>query len=215
MRTQLLCILLASVLFTLSMTAQDKMDASTQQWKTQVGVGIGYEPFRLFSTGSTTFITSAGTPVSLYLPIRTSPALTVEPEFGLFTYSSETTSSGVTTNSSASVVRLGAGILATVASGSSTRIYVGPRIGIYLVKEKTSSSYYATSSTEMSETDFSVGGSLGAEYFFVETMSLGGEALVTYYSFGEPTYTPSSSMSSGSSRSMFSSNVIFFLRWYF
>ncbi len=215
MKNQLLCCCLAFALASVSLIAQDKAEGPTQQWKTQVGVGIGYEPFRLFSTGSSSFMTSAGSPVSFYIPIRTSSSLTVEPEFGLYTYSSESTSSGVATNNSASVVRLGAGILATVASTSNTRFYAGPRVGLYLVRQKSTSTYYPTPSTdEMSETDFSIGGSIGAEYFFVESMSFGGEALVTYYSFGEPTYS-SSSIGYSSSRSMFSSNVIFFLRWYF
>ena len=211
MKNILVCSLLAVILLSSASIGQDN---TSPQWKTRIGIGIGYEPFKIFGTSSSTLLVNSQAPVSLYIPIRTSNALTIEPEFGFFTYSSESGSGSSAYNSSASSIRLAAGVLATVASNANTRLYAGPRIGIFLVKQKYTSGY-PSSTNEMSETDFTIGGSAGGEYFFVENMSLGGEAQVNYYSFGEPSYTPSSSSSSGLSRSMFSSNVVFFLRWYF
>ncbi len=215
MKLRLLFSILAAMLLAISTNAQDKAETTSQPWRTQVGVGIGYQPFGLYSISGTSFMAATGLPVSFYVPIRTSPSLTIEPEFGVYAYSSESTSSGVTTDNSASVVRLGAGVLATVATTSNTRLYVGPRVGVYLVKQKSTYTYYPPSTTDMTETDFTIGGSVGAEYFFVESMSLGGETLLTYYAYGEPTYSSPASTSSTPSRRMFSSNVIFFLRWYF
>ena len=186
-----------------------------QEAKTRTGIGISLEPLKLFAIGSS-FVTNAQTPVNIYVPISVSSSLTIEPEFGIFSFSSESGSDGSTSNRSASIIRLGAGFLASVTNSPSVRVYAGPRVGVYLVSSKyTNSSQFGLSSSETSETDLTIGGSVGGEYFASDQMSVGGEALVTYYKFGEPTRTPSSGTTSSFSQSMITSNVLFFLRWYF
>lgn len=208
-----LAFMVALVLLPTQLVGQDT--ETSQPTKTHVGIGISLEPLRLFSIGST-LITNAQTPVNIYVPIKTSNTLTVEPELGIFSYSSESGSSGSTTTRSASIVRVGVGVLAAVTSTPTVNVYAGPRVGFYLVNSKSSSSsQFGSSSSETSETDFSLGASLGSEYFVTGHMSIGGEALMTYYIFGEPTQTPSSGTATSLTRNMIASNVLFFLRWYF
>lgn len=215
MNNKLLSYILALFFLSLSVIAQEQGGGTGQPSKTRVGVGISLEPLKLFAIGSG-FVSNAQTPVNIYVPIALGRSTTIEPEFGIFSFSSESGSSGSTNKTSASVIRFGAGILMSIASSSSVRVYAGPRIGVYLVNsESSSSSAYGSSSSETSETDLTFGAGLGGEYLISEQMSVGGEALITYYSFGEPKRTPSSSSSSSFSQSMITSNVLFFLRWYF
>lgn len=123
----------------------------------RAGVGISLEPLKLFAIGSS-FFSNAQTPVNIYVPIRTSNSLTIEPEFDVFSISSESSSSGCTSKSSASIIRLGIGVFASVASSNSVRVYAGPRVGVYLVSnESLSSSQFGSSSNESSETDVTIG----------------------------------------------------------
>lgn len=184
--------------------------------KTQIGIGIGLEPAKLFLTSSAS-ISSVIIPVSIFLPIRFGSDFRLEPEIGMFNFSSETSSGSSTSSSDGSLTRIGIGALFTLISGENYNLYVGPRVGLYLSSTKSGG---GSSSTETSETDLSIGLTIGSEYFMTPHLSFGGEAQVNYVSFGDPetTYTPAPPfpvVPSDRTRSFIWSNAIFLFRWYF
>ena len=216
MRNKLLLSVLGILTVCLTAAGQELTQPGSPP-ETRVGVGISFEPMKIFPAGN--MMVTALTPVNIHIPMNIGGSVTIEPVFGLYSYTDESTSSGTTHKESYSLTHLGAGVLIPVAGNSTARAYVGPRIGLYLWKEReeiTPVPYPGyPSTTEVSETDITVGGCVGGEYFMVENMSLGGEALVTYYILGDPKRTPASATPTEYDRSLIMTNVLFVLRWYF
>ncbi len=184
--------------------------------QTRIGIGIGLEPTRLFLTSSAT-ISSAIVPVSLFMPISFGSSFRLEPEFGMYKYSRESSSGSSTSSADGSVLRIGAGALFILTSGENYNLYLGPRVGLYFASSESAS---GSSSMKMSETDFTVGIAVGSEYFVTPHLSFGGEAQLNYVSFGdeEVTYTPPPpfpTTPTDDSQSFIWSNAVFLFRWYF
>jgi hypothetical protein len=187
--------------------------AEDESKKTKFGVGISLEPLHVFTLGSTLYSTAL-LPVSIYFSVNT-PSISLQPEFGIYSYSYESGGS----NNSASIVKVGLGGLFPITQGPSSRAYLGPRVGVLFISQSSSSSGTTTYTSDRKETDVIIGLAAGGEYFVSSQFSVGGEAQINYYSFGNPTTTttPSSGSSSGSDRSQsfISTNGLFFLKFYF
>ena len=209
MKTRTLCLFFVIISLYLNAFAQVEDDAQ----KTKFGVGISLEPLHVFTLGST-FYSTALLPVSIYFSVNR-PSVSLQPEFGLYSYSYESGGS----NNTASIVKVGLGALFSVAQGPSSRTYLGPRMGLLFISQSSSSTGPTTSTSDRTETDFTIGLATGGEYYVSSQFSVGGEAQVNYYSFGNPetTTTPASGSSSNSDRtqSFISTSGLFFLRFYF
>jgi hypothetical protein len=184
-----------------------------------VGIGIGYDPPRLILSSSNLY-TNVMTPVNIYVPIS-GAKFRFEPDLGFYSFKNESSSGGYSNENDASIFHIGAGAFYMISTDSPVRIYIGPRLGLNFISAKsTSSNSFGSSSSESSETDFTVGACVGGEYLFASRFSIGGEAQLSYISFGTPdvTYTPASEMSGSSpdiTRHLIASNVVFFFRWFF
>lgn len=160
-----------------------------------VGVGVSFEPTRLFLVGESILTTYITTPVSVYVPLTFNSMYRLEPDFGFISFGSQRT------------------------YDISTDRNEGSRVGLYFVSSKTSySGQFASTSTRITETDLMVGLSVGGEYFASSQFSFGAEAQANYISFGKPreTRTPlEPDRLKDRSQHMYSSNALFFLRLYF
>ncbi|HXX63242.1 MAG TPA: outer membrane beta-barrel protein [Bacteroidota bacterium] len=198
--------------------------ATAQDSTVHVGIGVSIDPPRLFISSGSSFYSNVVTPVNVYVPIG-SAHFRVEPDFGFYSYTYESTVSGTSEENDASIVHIGLGAFYIISSGSPTRVYLGPRLGLNFVSMKSSSSYLSiASSSEVSETDFTIGLAVGGEHMLSPQFSVGGEAQLNYIIFGQPTETqtsggmPAQSNASNSvdvTRHLFATNVLFFFRWYF
>jgi hypothetical protein len=183
----------------------------SQESGSKVGIGLSIDPFRVIF-GYTLPIT----PVLIYVPVKMA-SMTIEPYAGMFTRSSESSFGTDKSSSSASLIQIGGGLLFSVSSDATSRIYFGPRVSVLFVSSKSSSSGTGfSSSSESSETDFIFGAALGGEYSISSMFSVGGEVQFNYFSFGKPDVktTPPSSTTSDQSRSMAATNGALFLRFY-
>ncbi len=154
-----------------------------QAQDTQIGLGVGL-----------------GEGLSIYVPIDFG-TFRIEPQLGLSMTSSE---SGSVEQSRTTLV-LGTGIFKEGATISNTVLYYGGRIGI---AQESRSVETPAGDTDDSSTDLFLGPAVGAEYYFSERFSLGGEAQLMFTSFGEEGDDDVSS-------SQFQTQGVFFVRWYF
>ena len=215
MRNKLLLCVLGILTVCLTAAGQEPTEPGSPP-ETRVGVGISFEPMKIFPAGN--MMVTALTPVNIHIPLSVGGTVTIEPEFGIYSYSDESSSAGYTTTQSYSLTRLGAGVLVTVAGDQSARLYVGPRVGFFFWKEKQEiapAPYPGYTGGETSETDVTIAGCVGGEYSIVKHMSVGGEALVTYFILGDPDETPAPTTPTEYSRSLIMTNVLFIVRWYF
>lgn len=215
MRKKLLLCALGILTLCLTAAGQELVQAGSPP-ETRVGVGISFEPMKIFPAGN--MMVTALTPVNIHIPLNVGGTVTIEPEFGIYSYSDESSTAGYTTTETYSLTHLGAGVLVTVAGDQSARIYVGPRVGFFLWKEKQQTTplpYPGYTQSETSEADVTIAGCVGGEYSVAKNMSVGGEALVTYFILGNPEKTPAPTTPTEYSRSMFMTNVLFIVRWYF
>ena len=179
---------------------------------------------------------SMQSPVSFYIPIYANKRFRLEPAFGFSSLSNETVTS-TTSPGSISVTRLTKASSAFVGLSGyfivpvapQLEMYVGPRLGISFVSaEYQNSNYYSGSNpvkytSETNEIDFTVGAACGAEFFPVGQLSVGGEFQFNYTSYGNPdvtrSYSPpqpsASTTTSERKQHLLSTDVLFFLRWYF
>jgi len=198
--------------------------AAAQDSGVRVGIGVSIDPPRLFLSSGPSYYSNVVTPVNVSVPISATH-FRVEPDFGLYSYTYESTMSGTSDENDASIIHVGLGAFYLIPSESPTRIYLGPRFGLNFVSTKSSTTYLSTpSSTEISETDITVGIAVGGEHMLSTQFSVGGEAQLNYISFGQPDVTETSGgvpagLNSSSSpdvtRHLFATNVLFFFRWYF
>ena len=143
------------------------------------GVGIG-------TTAGAPAAGVSGTSPVFYVPIALGDDddVFLEPSFGLLRLSSD--------GGSATVLRLGTGLLFMNEIGSAGRAYVGPRAGI--VHTSTDSGV-----GDSDDTDVYIAGVTGGEFFLVQSFTLGGEVGIGY-AFSDP--------------SVLSTLAAFRVRWY-
>jgi hypothetical protein len=185
----------------------------SQESETKIGLGVSLNPTALFnsSSSSTMFLPIGFT--NIYVPITINQSFRIEPEVGIFSQSSETSSGLSSSKYSSTLLRIGVGLFKIQPFEETFHSYVGPRIGIL----STSSSSSSTGSTESSssEMDYFVGLSVGGEYLFSTHFGIGGEVQLNYVSFGQPDRTPAASSSSDRKQSIITNNALMFFRWYY
>ncbi|MBI5471024.1 MAG: outer membrane beta-barrel protein [Ignavibacteriae bacterium] len=176
------------------------------------------------------------TPISFYVPIHVNERFRLEPAFGFSSSGNETvtsstnpTSRPVTGIRNYSSVFVGLSGYYVIPHSPSFDVYIGPRLGVsFLSTEYENSDFYGGTNpvkfrSETKETDFVIGAACGAEFFPVSQLSVGGEFQFNYTSFGNPdmtqTYTPPQTSIYTTKyerkRHLWSTDVLFFLRWYF
>lgn len=143
--------------------------ASAQQRATasagRVGIGISVEPF----TKGPDILP----PVEVYLPIAIAPQFRLEPSLGIFTEDqsgpNEVDRSDIT---------LGIGAFFVNHLAPQVDMYVGGRLKLNFANVDTAAG-------DDSDTDLILAAALGGEYFFVPKFSLGLEAQLGIYDFGD------------------------------
>ena len=188
-----------------------------QENPSKIGIGVSFNPTALFAPGpsSSLFLPIGFT--NLYLPCNISPAFRLEPEAGIFSTSTNSSSqdpySSYSSASSESMIRLGVGIFSVHTMEDGFSSYWGPRVGVLL--NSGSSSSTGNPDLKSSETDLFAGLCLGGEFAFSPHFSLGAEVQVNYVSFGQPNVTPSTGLSSTRSEYIITNNGLVFVRWYY
>lgn len=197
----LCCALL--LLFSASTKAQDD--------PVRFGFGVGFGHGFNFVGGSDLSVITLPLDFADFSVIIRGKNFRFEPTLGYFSTSSSSTSStsGYTSESDFSNVRLGA-ILAYATSNGSMNYYYGIDFGVILSSESSSSSAPGSTSTDESKTDFFVGPAIGGEYMFSDNFSLGGEIQINYISIGEFNGDSQTDVS----QSAVSSRGKIVLRWY-
>jgi len=177
--------------------------------KSKVGLGIAIQPVSLFTTGGGVFST-AMTPVTFSIPIELEGGTRIEPEIGLYRYSSET-GTVTTTTRTTSFYRLGGGVLFPVMKGENTTVYLGPKVGFFFVSDEVKSN----STTKTSETDFFVSLNVGGDHAVSASFHVFAEAQFYYLSFGQPDYSPAPPTPSDRTQSIVFTNAVIGIRFYF
>jgi hypothetical protein len=158
-----------------------------------IGIGLTLNPAVLLAFDETDFLMVPGLNTFL-VPIRVNPRLTLEPEFGLFRYSIETTGSSGSSSSDFSNLRIGVGALTSFRTRGGLTPYAGPRAGI--VRNRTSNHFSggggAPSDYKTKRDDWYVSAVLGAQYHFSPHFSLGGGVQATRTSIGDEEESPPS-----------------------
>jgi hypothetical protein len=187
------------------------INAKAQDDPVRVGFGVGFGQGFNFIGGSDLSALTLPIDFADFSVIIRGKNFRFEPTLGYFSFSSSSTSSssGYTSESSFSNVRLGA-ILAFATSKGSMNLYYGIDIGVILSSESSSSSAPGSTSTDHSKTDFFVGPAIGGEYMFSDNFSLGGEIQINYISIGEF----NGDSQTDRSESAVSSRGKIVLRWY-
>ena len=224
---------LAAILLTCSpAVAQDTL-------RYHLGAGVSVEPGLFgqtvyYSTGGSGQYLSVGpiysvSPYYIYLPVTLTRNFRIEPRFGIYSFSNETSNSltpSQPTKDNLTLTHIGLSIEYLIPVTERFQIYAGPRAGLNFISE-TSSYYgytvfptYGNITTTRSETDFMISGIFGAEFFALRELSVGGEIDFNYVSFGNPdfTQTPPSGPEQGTTsrtQSLVSTGALLFVRWYF
>lgn len=175
---------------------------ATAQTGTRVGLGIGLSNASL-GASDLSFVETILSPTSIYVPI-TFAGFRLEPEIGYFRLSADNGEAESTT----SLFQLGTGVFAIQSAGDNL-LYFGGRVGI--TRQSTSFDFsgdFPGGNEESSVTNFFVGPAVGAEHFFGDRFSLGGEAQVIYTSLGDD------DEGDDSSASLLRTRGIFFVRWH-
>jgi hypothetical protein len=171
----------------------------------------------------------SASPYYIYLPVTLTKNFRVEPRFGIYSYSNESTNSlspSETDKSDFTITHIGLAVEYIIPVSERFQMYAGPRAGLnFLTSTSTSYQYNGTPSpvsvtTTNSETDFMISGIFGGEYLPVKDLSIGGEIDINYVTFGNPDYTESSAPVGSTStttitRSLVSTGALLFIRWNF
>ena len=189
------------LLFVISVKAQDD--------PVRIGFGVGFgQGFNFIGSGDLSIFTLPIDFADFSVVIR-GKNFRFEPTLGYFSTSSSSTSSGFTSESDFSNVRLGA-IIAYANSSGTMNFYYGIDIGVILSSESSSSTFPGSTSSDESKTDFFVGPAIGGEYMFSDNFSLGGEIQINYISIGQFNGDSQTDVS----QSAVSSRGKIVLRWY-
>jgi hypothetical protein len=168
--------------------------ASAQAPGGSIGLGVGVQ--------STVLIDEALISLApvFYVPIMLTDAVMLEPGIGLLRFSQDNDA----TESTQTFLSLGTGILFIVSHGDDGRIYVGPRVGIRRFSSETES---GTVEVETDNTNLSLAGVVGGEYFLKRGFSLGGEIGVAWNEIGDD--------DADEDASLVNTIAEFRVRWYF
>ncbi len=153
---------------------------------------------------------------NLYFPLIIGSSFKLEPEFGLLRLSEKTTDGTSSSESSATLTRLGIGAFWVTPIRESLRAYVGPRIGI--VRNSESSRFGPEPERKETQTNLVLELATGGEYLFSSHFSLGGEVRLTYINVGERKVTPAPTPPPppvDRSANILTTNALILLRWYF
>lgn len=125
--------------------------------------------------------------------------------------SGEETFGGQTQKNTATVYRVGAGVLFTRDAGADGRAYVGPRVGLIRM-----SSEQEGDLTDRSESRMDVLLSLvaGGEYFLAPGFSLGGEVGLEWVHIGDTDITPTPDVDVEEDMSLLRTVTGLRVRWY-
>lgn len=185
-----------------------------------VGAGIDVTDFTLMFLDDDLFMSGPG--FDIFLPLRISNVLIIEPSLAVAT-SSETTSpeGAAETTDSASILRFGLGLAYPITLTESTRAYVGVRTGAMFwstTNEYLNTEDEGVESSETSRTDPFVGLQVGGEYYLSPSFSLGAEVQLTYTIIGD--FESSSTegdvdTTADDSGSTITSNALLIVRWFF
>ena len=202
-----------------------------------MGVGMSVEP-ALFGQSITYYSEGvyigatplySASPYYIYIPVTLTKNFRIEPRFGIYSYSSETSNSLTPSQpqkDDVTMTNIGLSAEYLIQPGEKFQLYVGPRAGLNFLSGTSSSYQYnggpspvQVTSTE-SETDFMISGIFGGEYFPVKDLSIGGEIDINYVTFGNPDYTQSPPPTGTTStttltRSLVSTGALLFIRWNF
>ncbi|HTO94359.1 MAG TPA: outer membrane beta-barrel protein [Bacteroidota bacterium] len=200
-----------------------------------LGLGMSVEP-ALF--GQTVYFSSetpytmggplySSSPYYIYIPVNVTTRFRLEPRFGIYSFSEETTGSGLPSSSDKfdfTLTHIGLAALYVMPVHENFRMYAGPRAGINWSSYESTSTYISQysstqSTTKSSETDLVLSGTFGAEYAPVTEFSIGAEIDVNWVSFGNPdqSTTPApiyAATTSSRSQSLVSTGALFFIRWF-
>jgi len=182
------------------------MNAKAQDDPVRIGFGIGIGKGISF-IGSDLSVLALPIDFADFSVIIRGESFRFEPTFGYFSTSSSSSSSGYTTESKSSNLRLGT-VLAYANAMGSTNFYYGIDFGVILSSESREYNDPFVESRDESKTDFFIGPAVGGEYMFSDNFSLGGEIQINYISIGSFDGDSDESISAVSSRG----KII--LRWY-
>lgn len=150
---------------------------------------------------------------NILFPIR-GKGVVIEPEFGLFRFSSETRSGGGSSSRTFRNFRAGVGVLAQMRAREQLQPYFGPRFGISR-NSQTSQSSFGGGEQKRKQTDWYFSGVLGAQHFFTKHFSLGGEVQLTKIGFGAPDETPAPPSGFTEELSYVTTGAVATIRWFF
>lgn len=210
-----------------------------------MGLGISFDPARIgqanylyFSDATLQIVPLTNlSPIMLYIPITIKNSFRLEPSFGLFSSSTNNTTSSTSPNtgypqmSSTDLSVTTVGIRATYISSltNSLSLYTGPRLDISFVSSTSEYSNFSANmkqgyKTNSIETDVTIGAITGAEYFPTPQFSIGGEVSLNYVTFGNPDIIneqvpppppPEATYTTERKKHALRTDALFFLRWYF
>ena len=112
--------------------------ADAQERGVTFGIGTSLNPTAIFAGDGDLALFNVGLG-NLYFPLIIGSSFKLEPEFGLLRLSEKTTDGTTSSESSATLTRLGIGAFWVTPIRESFRVYVGPRVGI--VRNSESSSF--------------------------------------------------------------------------
>jgi hypothetical protein len=200
MKTRLLLSITVIILFLSSLHAQEN--------EIKFGLGISLNPIAILSTStqSTLFLPIGLT--NIYAPVTFNKKYRVEPEMGIYSSSSETTSGSSTSKNSSTLLRLGLGLQIIKSFDDVFNASFGFRFGILSISS--TASYTGSKETTSNETDYYIGLAVGGEHMLSQHFGIGGELQLNYVRFGQPSNT-----SGSKTQNMFTNNALMFLRWYY
>ena len=185
--------------------------ADAQERGVTFGIGTSLNPTAIFAGDGDLVLLPVGLG-NIYFPLIIGSSFKLEPEFGLLRLSEKTTDGTTSSESSATLTRLGIGAFWVAPIRESFRAYVGPRVGI--VRNSESSRFGTGPERKVTQTDLVLELVTGGEHLFSSHFSLGGEVRLTYINVGEREVTPPSPSPSQQSRSILTTNALILLRWY-
>lgn len=193
------------------------------------GIGAAINPVTLYteSAGSDGSLSVPVQTTAFFLPVQLSASFRIEPQFGLISTSTERTAYSGTSVTSGRIERsqsgmiIGSGLFYTFSPDTTTRGYVGTRLG--WIKAHNSLTFTPLGKGELVETIYRqtsafYGAAFGGEYYLSRFMSLGAELSLTAISFGDIEYEATPSLEKSPlpeiSQSALSTNALVFVRFY-